>query len=87
MSWHRFRAEQSVPLDKVVEACEKHISSGKVKNRKEKMKRLDLIRNCGQELIIYRPTGSGWDNSPMNQNCWQTWDRKPICEPSVVSRS
>jgi len=87
MAWHKFRAGQKIPVDEVVDVCEKHIRSGKVGNPKEKLKRLELIRNCDHQFIVYSPTGSTWDNSPMNQNCWRTLDGEPICEPQVVSKT
>jgi hypothetical protein len=86
MVWHNFEAGQKVSLDEVVDVCEKHIRSGAVDDPQGKMKRLKLIRNCGHQVIVYTPTGLGWDNSPMNQNCWRTLDGEPICEPQVISK-
>lgn len=87
MTWHKFRAGQKVSADEVVVVCEQNIRSGKVVNPKEKLKRLELIRNCGHQFIVYSPAGLTWDNSPMNQNCWRTLDGEPICDPQSVSKT
>lgn len=87
MTWHKFKEGQKVSVDEVVDVCEKHILSGKVVNPDEKMKRLDLIRNCGHQFVTYSPTGTGWGNSPMNQNNWRTLEDEPICEHQVVPKT
>ena len=87
MPWHNFVDRQNYPIDEVVATCEKHIRTGRVGNEEEKMRYLELIRNCGEVFLVYSPDGPGWGSSPMNINCWRTLKDNPICTKTLVRRS
>lgn len=77
-NWHGYVAGQQVAASEVVAKCLQYLSSGKVENSQQKLKGIEAISRHGQAIIVYAPQGKGWGNSPMNPNCWQTVDGKPI---------
>lgn len=79
MTWHPFKLGGLYSLDQIVETCEAYISSGQIINVEEKLRRVELIRNCGHTWLTYRPSAaSGWGASPLNENLWKTSKGYPI---------
>ena len=72
MSWHGFSAGQRVPLENIVATCEKRIKSGKVIDVEGKRRLLRQIRGCGYSHLVFMPRGTGWGETPLNPNNWQT---------------
>jgi hypothetical protein len=73
MPWHNVEPGKQYSLEAVVQACDAYIaSSNRLANPEEKRRYEDVIRNCGHQLLVYAPIGSGWGNPPMNPNCWKT---------------
>ncbi len=88
MSWHGFKGGNGVSLEEVIEKFEKNVRFGNVKNREEKLRRLEDFRNCKYEVIVFFPISErGWGASPMNYNCWKTIEGQPICEPHTVPKN
>lgn len=86
MSWHGFTEGGTISLAMVVEVCERHIRSGGVIDRAHHMERLNIIRNCGHQFIVYSPFGTGYGRTPLNPNCWRTVDGQPIAPRVSVMR-
>jgi hypothetical protein len=87
MSWHPFEKEKDYPLDYVVATINKHIKSGDVKDKEQKLGYLKRIQDSGHERIVYSPRGETWDSSPMNSANWKTLNNQPICEMKHVPKS
>ena len=79
--WHDFEPGDEVPVDEIVEVCKRHIETpGAVDNPESKLKRLDIIKNCGHSVLIYAPDPEKprWGVSPMNESVWQTLDGERV---------
>ena len=75
-AWHGLVSGQKVNRDKLVTMLTGRIRDGAANEKK--WRKVDYIRKLKYEVLVFRPTGKGYGNSPFNLNCWETEDGKPI---------
>ena len=75
-AWHGLVPGQKVHRDTIVTMLTGRIRDGAANVKK--WNKVDYIRNLKHDILVFRPTGKGYGNSPFNLNCWETDDGNPI---------